>query len=62
MTRADLFVIGCTLLVFVALGVAVVGSRWASSDRMEQALRLNAVARWVYVGLFGLVATIAMTI
>jgi hypothetical protein len=29
---------------------------------MEQALRLNAVARWVYVGLFGLVATIAMTI
>ena len=62
MTRADLFVIGCTLLVFVALGVAVIGSRWASSDRMEQALRLNAVARWVYVGLFGLVATIAMTI
>jgi hypothetical protein len=62
MTRADLFVIGCTLLVFVALGVAVIGSRWASSDRMEQALRLNAVARWVYVGLFGLVVTIAMTI
>ncbi len=62
MTRADLFVIGCMLLIFVALGVAVIGSRWASSDRMEQALRLNAVARWVYVGLFGLVATIAMTI
>jgi len=62
MTRADLFVIGCTLLVFVALGVAVIGSRWASSDRMEQALGLNAVARWVYVGLFGLVATIAMTL
>ena len=62
MTRADLFVIGCTLLVFVALGVAVIGSRWASSDRMEQALRLNAVARWVYVGLFGLVITIALTL
>ena len=62
MTRADLFVIGCTLLVFVALGVAVIGSRWASSDRMEQALRLNAVARWVYIGLFGLVVTIAITI
>jgi hypothetical protein len=62
MTRADLFVIGCTLLIFVALGVAVIGSRWASSDRMEQALRLNAVARWVYVGLFGLVITIAMTL
>jgi hypothetical protein len=61
MTRADLFVIGCTLLVFVALGVAVIGSRWASADRMEQALRLNAVARWAYVGLFGLVVTIALT-
>lgn len=60
MTRADLFVIGCTLLIFVALGVAVIGSRWASSDRMEKALQLNAVARWVYVGLFGLVATIAI--
>ncbi len=45
----------------MALGVAVIGSRWASSDRMEQALRLNAIARWIYVGLFGLVATIAMT-
>jgi gamma-aminobutyric acid receptor subunit beta len=60
MTRADLFVIGCTLLIFVALGVAVIGSRWASSDRMEKALHLNAVARWAYVGLFGLVATIAI--
>lgn len=60
MTRADIFVIGCTLLVFVALGVAVIGSRWASADRMEQALRLNAIARWVYVGLFGLIATFAM--
>ena len=60
MTRADQFVIGCTLLIFVALGVAVTGSRWANSDRMEQALRLNAVARWAYVGLFALVATIAI--
>jgi len=62
MTRADLFVIGCTLLVFVALGVAVIGSRWANADRMERALRLNAVARWVYVGLFGIVVTIALTL
>jgi gamma-aminobutyric acid receptor subunit beta len=60
MTRADLFVMGCTLLIFVALGVAVTGSRWANADRMEQALRLNAIARWVYVGLFGIVVTIAM--
>jgi hypothetical protein len=61
MTRADLFVIGCTLLVFVALGVAVIGSRWASSNRMERALRLNAIARWVYAGLFSLVAIVAIS-
>ena len=62
MTRADLFVIGCTLLIFVALGVAVIGSRWANADRMEQALRLNAIARWVYVGLFGVVVATAVTL
>jgi hypothetical protein len=62
MTRADLFVTGCMLLVFLALGVAVIGSRWASADRMEHALRLNAVARWVYIGLFCFVAATAITI
>ena len=61
-TRADIFVAGCKLLVFLALGFAVIGSRWANEDQMARALRLNAVARWVYVGLFGLVAAIAITI
>jgi hypothetical protein len=57
LTRADVFVIGCTLLVFLALGAAVIGSRWASADKMEQAVRLNAAIRWIYVGLFGVVVT-----
>jgi len=61
-TRADLFVIGCTLLVFIALGVAVIGSRWAGADRMEQAIRLNAATRWVYVALFFVVAAVAATV
>jgi len=61
-TRADLFVIGCTLLVFLALGAAVIGSRWASADRLEQAVRLNAAIRWIYVVLFFVVATTAATI
>lgn len=52
LTKADIFVLGCTLLVFIALGVAVIGSRWASSDRMEQALKANAISRWVYMLLF----------
>ena len=48
------------LLVFLALGVATIGSRWASDDQMARALRLNAVARWAYVALFGLLAAIAI--
>lgn len=59
LTRTDIFAIGSMLMVFLALAVAVVGSRWANSDRMEQALRLNAVARWAYVGLFLLVVATA---
>ena len=59
LTRADYFVLGCTLMVFIALGVAVIGSRWASSDRMEKALRANAIARWVYLLMFFVVAYIA---
>ena len=60
-TRTDIFVIGSMLMVFLALAVAVIGSRWANSDRMPQALRLNAIARWAYVGLFAVVATVALS-
>jgi hypothetical protein len=61
-TRADLFVIGCTLLVFLALGAAVIGSRWASADKLEQAVKLNAAIRWIYVGLFAVVAAASVII
>lgn len=59
-TRADIFVLGCTLMVFIALGVAVIGSRWAKSGRMAQALRVNAIARWIYMMLFTLLAYLAI--
>lgn len=59
LTMADIFVLGCTLMVFIALGVAVIGSRWANADRMEQALKINAIARWVYMLLFVVVAFVA---
>ncbi len=61
LTMADIFVMGCTLMVFIALAVAVIGSRWANSDRMEQALKINAIARWVYMFLFIVVALIAFS-
>jgi len=60
-THADQFVIGCTLLVFLALGVAVIGSRWASADNLDRALRLNAIMRWVYAALFLIVVAVAFT-
>lgn len=60
LTRADTLVVGCTLLVFLSLAVTVIGSRWASDDRMEQALRLNAIARWAYAALFLLVIAVAL--
>jgi len=61
LTRADIFVLGCTLMVFIALGVAVIGSRWASSDRLEQALKANAIARWFYMLMFVVVAFVAFS-
>jgi len=60
LTRADLFVIGCTLLVFIALGAAVIGSRWASAEKLDKAMRLNAAARWIFAGLFAVVAAAAL--
>jgi hypothetical protein len=61
LTKADDLVPGCTFMVFNALGVAVIGSRWANSDRMEAALKINAVARWLYVLMFAPVARTAVS-
>ncbi|MFW2404492.1 MAG: hypothetical protein ACN4GT_06980 [Gammaproteobacteria bacterium] len=60
LTRADVLVTGCTFLVFLSLAVTIIGSRWASGEHMERALRLNAIARWVYAGLFLLVVATAL--
>lgn len=61
LTRADVFALGCTLMVFIALGIAVIGSRWANSDRMSIALKANAISRWVYAILFVVVAFTAFS-
>ena len=59
-THADLFLLGCTLLVILALALVVVSSLWAKTERMKDALSLNAAARWFYPGLFFLVAIITL--
>jgi len=52
LTRADWFAIGCTILVFLSLGVSVTVIRWGHGDQMGRALRLNRIGRWIYPLLF----------
>ena len=59
-THADFFLIGCTLVVILALALVVAGSRWVKTDRLTEALRLNAATRWLYIALYGLVAVVSM--
>lgn len=62
LTRADLFVIACTVLVFLSLGVSVAVIRWGNADHMDRALRLNRAARWIYLSLFGVVIVTTMVL
>lgn len=60
MTRADVFVTGSMLLVFIALGASVMGSRYASANNMDRAKGINSAARWLYFVLFGGVVLLAI--
>ena len=58
-TRVDWFILGSTLMVFGALGVAVIGSRLSLRGMEAAAERLNLLARWAYPLLFGITILIA---
>ena len=60
LTRADVFVTGSMLLVFMALGASVLASRYASGDQMNRAKRINGAARWLYLVLFAGVVLLAV--
>ena len=51
MTRADIFVLGATALVFGALGAAIATGRLAKEGREEAANTIDRWARWIYVAL-----------
>jgi len=51
-TRADIFMPGATLLVFLALGIVIGGSLMVLSDGEAAAKRLNAIMRWLYSVLY----------
>ena len=60
LTRADLYLIGCMLLVFGALGEAVVTGVLAGDEtRVALARRIDALARFVYPALFAVIVYIA---
>ena len=52
MTRMDEFLLGCTVLVFMALGQAVVTGRLAKDNRESTAQTLDRWGRWIYLGVF----------
>jgi len=59
MTRADIFILGATLLVFGALAMAIATGRLAKSGREEVALRVDRWGRWVYLGLLAVLVVVA---
>lgn len=58
LTRADLFMVGATALVFLTLAEVVVTSA-LNEPRRELALRINRLGRWIYPVLFLLVLAFA---
>jgi hypothetical protein len=60
LTAADWFILIMTLLVFGALGEAIVTGRLARIERGELARRMDAVGRWVYLAVLVLVCVIAL--
>ncbi len=59
-TKMDTFVFLSTVLVFTALGVAILTSREASEGRRDRAIGVEKIARVVYIVLFLLIALFAL--
>jgi len=60
LTRMDQLSLFSTILVFGALGEVVLTSRLAQTGRLDRARRIDAAARWVYLGLFGAVLYVTL--
>lgn len=52
LTRLDELVLSATVLVFLALGEAILTARLAAQGRHATAVRIDWAARWVYLALF----------
>jgi hypothetical protein len=61
-TRADIFLLGVTLLVFAALGEVVVTARLTRQGGEELALAIDRWGRWIYLILFALISVFALVL
>jgi hypothetical protein len=54
LTRLDYFLLGATILVFVALIQVALTSATQEGDRAERAIAVNRISRWVFPAVFAL--------
>ena len=59
LTRLDVFVMGSTFLVFLALVQEVTTILMVKNDRADKALRLDRVCRWAFPAAFAVIAVLA---
>jgi hypothetical protein len=60
LTRADQFVLGSSVLVYLALAETIFSGKLNVGGRPELARRIDQHARWVYATLFVLVAVVTL--
>ena len=56
MTRLDYFILGSTILVFASLLEVVITSAYARSGRLALAIKLDLWCRWLFPGVFAILA------
>lgn len=61
MTKVEEIILGSTLLIFLALGEAVLTGRLARRDQHDVAMRIDRIARFVYPVLFIALAAVTGT-
>ena len=59
-TRLDRFLAGVTILVFIALGEAIVTTRFVARDRKDLALKIDRWGRWLFLLAYGMVVLITL--
>ena len=61
LTRADQFVLGCSVLIFLALAETILTSKLNAAGRQELSRRIDRIARPAYAMLFLVVAAITLS-